>query len=172
MKTKTLIFLLCSGAGFSVPALAADNAFYLGIKGGKMVVDLPEYNDNSSTGLVLGYKISDGSSGSVAVEGEFTESSKADITVLKLTGKWDIQTQAIYLATRIGGDLYFKAKVGYLNEDVNVDIVGANIAGSDSGLSAGLGLGWKLGKKAFIELEFTIIEQDIGFGSFGAHFSF
>lgn len=172
MQTKTLIFALCAGLTFSATAQAADSPLYLGLKAGKVMIDISAYDDANSTGLVLGYKISDNADGSLAVEGEYTKSSTADITVLGIKGEWDVDTLAVYLAYRSGGDLYFKGKVGYLNEDINVNIVGATISGSDSGMSYGVGGGWKLGKKAALELEYTVIEEDANFVSLGVNFNF
>ena len=172
MQTKILLPTLCLGIGLSGTALAAENPLYIGLKAGKMVIDVPEYVDANSTGFVVGYKIFDNTSGSFAVEGEYTKSTQENITVSNVTGKWDIDTLAVYLAYRSGGDLYLKGKIGYLRENINVSIVGASISGSDNGLSAGIGGGWKLGKKAALELEYTIIEQDANFISVGVNFSF
>ena len=172
MYAKKLAFVFCIGLGLSGPVLAAGNPFYVGVKGGTMMVDLSEYDDASSLGVLLGYRITDDSSGSVAVEAEFTNSSSSDITVLGKTGNWDINTFAGYLTYRTPGNLYLKGKIGFLNEDINVNIVGANISGSDSGLSIGVGGGWKLGTNAALELEYTVIEQDINFLSLGVNFSF
>ncbi|MBI3545191.1 MAG: porin family protein [Gammaproteobacteria bacterium] len=172
MKIKSLIFAVCLTVVSPAAVLAADNPLYVGLKGGVMMVDLSEYDQATSAGVVLGYKIFGNADSSLAIEGEYTTSSSADINVLGFKGKWDIDTWAAYLAYRIGGDMYFKGKVGYLNEDINVDIVGANISGSDSGLSVGIGVGWKLGKKNALELEYTVIEQDVNFVSLGVNFSF
>jgi hypothetical protein len=172
MKAKILLFILCSGIGFSGPALAAGSPFYLGLKAGRMMVDVSEFEDANSVGLVAGYKFFDGASGSLAVEGEYTNSSSADITVLGVTGKWDIDTLAVYLAYRSGGDLYLKGKIGYLDEEISASIAGFGISGSDSGLSVGIGGGWKIGANSALELEYTMIEEDVNFLSLGVNFSF
>lgn len=172
MQAKILLSVLCLGIGLSGATLAADNPFYIGLKAGKLMIDVPEYVDANSTGFVVGYRIFDNASGSFAVEGEYTKSTQENITVSNVTGKWDMDTLAVYFAYRSGGDLYLKGKIGYLNEDVNVSIAGASISGSDNGLSAGIGGGWKFGKKAALELEYTIIEQDANFISVGVNFSF
>lgn len=173
MKTRNAITALCLGVSLlSVSAFAADSPLYVGIKGGTMMVSPSEFEDANSFGLVLGYKLFDNPSGSLAVEGEFTNSSSEKITILNVTGKWDIDTKAVYLAYRTSGDLYFKGKIGYLDEDVNVNIAGASISGSDSGASYGIGGGWKLGKSSALELEYTIIETDVDFISLGVNFSF
>lgn len=174
MKIKSLLFV--SGLAWASispnMAQAADNPLYVGLKGGLMMVDLSEYDDATSAGVVLGYKIMQNNDGSLALEGEFTTSSSADIQVLGVKGKWDIDTWAAYLAYRVGGDMYFKAKAGILNEDVNVDIAGANISGSDSGLSVGVGVGWKFDKKNSLEVEYTVVEEDVNFVSVGVNFAF
>lgn len=172
MQTKKLISALCLGIGLSGPVMAAESPWYAGIKAGTMSVDVSAYEDATSMGLILGYRLSDNSSGSLAVEGEYTNSSSENITVLGISGKWDVDTLAVYLAYRTGGDLYFKGKIGYLNEDVNVNIAGASISGSDSGASYGIGGGWKFGKTNAVELEYTIIETDVDFISLGVNFGF
>jgi len=156
----------------SGPVFAEGNPFYVGLKGGKMMVSPSEFQDATSTGLVLGFKLSDTASGSLAIEGEFTNSSSETLTVLGTSGTWDIDTTAVYLAYRTGGDAYFKGKMGYLDEKVNASIAGASISGSDSGLSFGIGGGWKIGKSTSLELEYTIIEQDVNFVSVGFNFGF
>jgi Outer membrane protein beta-barrel domain len=172
MKIKSILFALCLGMSLAAPAMAAGNPLYLGVKGGKMMVDLSEYEDVSTAGLVVGYKLFDNQAGSVAVEGEYTNSSTGDITVLGVTGQWDIDTWALYAAYRTPGNLYAKAKAGVLHEKINVNIVGAGISGSDSGLSLGVGGGLRLGRNAALELEYTIVEQDVNFASLGVNLNF
>ena len=170
MKAKILLFISFLGIGFSGSALAAGSPFYLGLKVGSMMVDVSEFEDADSVGLVAGYKIYDNASGSVAIEGEYTNSSSADIN--GIPGKWDIDTLAVYLAYRSSGDLYFKGKIGYLDEDISASAFGTSISGSDSGLSVGVGGGWKIGTKSALELEYTMIEEDVNFLSLGVNFSF
>lgn len=172
MQIRLLITGLCVVTGLSGQAMAVENPWYVGLKAGTMSVDVSAYEDATSLGLLLGYKLSSDSNGSLAVEGELTNSSSENITVLGVTGKWDIDTLAVYLAYRTGGDLYLKGKVGYLDEDVNVNIAGASISGSDSGASYGIGAGWKFGKSNAVELEYTIIETDVDFISLGVNFGF
>jgi hypothetical protein len=153
--------------------MAAESPFYLGLKAGKMMVDPAEFEDATSSGLVfVGYKFSNNPGGSLAIEGEYTNSSSENITILGTTGKWDIDTIAVYVAYRTGGDLYFKGKAGYLHEDVSANIAGASISGSDSGLSLGIGAGLKIGKSNALELEYTIVEEDVSFLSLGFNFGF
>ena len=172
MKTKSLILSLSLVMSFAAPAMAADNPLYLGLKGGKMMVDVSEFDDTSTAGIVLGYKLLDKQGGSLAIEGEYTNSSTADINVLNVTGQWDIDTWAVYAAYRTPGNLYLKAKAGVLHEKINASSVGASISGSDTGLSAGIGAGWRVGKKAALEFEYTVIEQDVNFVSLGVIINF
>lgn len=170
MKNKLMACVLCLGIGFSGPALAAGGPFYLGLKVGSMMVDVSGFDDASAVGFVAGYKFFDNAGGSVAIEGEYNDSSSADIK--GFPAKWDIRTVAVYLAYRSAGDLYFKGKAGYLDEKVTASGFGTTISGSDSGLSVGVGGGWKMGKQAALELEFTIIEEDVNYLSLGVIFSF
>lgn len=148
IKTKSLLLAFCLGLCVSGPAPAAESPWYLGLKGGTMNVDLSQFNDATSGGVLLGYQFARNASGSFAVEGEYTNSSSENVTVSNVRGKWDIDTFAVYLAYRSAGDLYFKGKIGVLNEDVKVTVPGASISGTDTGASIGIGGGWRFGKTA------------------------
>jgi outer membrane immunogenic protein len=119
----------------------------------------------------------------------------------------NIETTAIYGVYRSGGDLYFKAKLGYLNEkttltgsanalDFHVYISGVaepdeftlqqgddgfedftdestiTESESDSGVSAGLGLGYKFTDRFFSELEYTMLSDDLNMYSLSINFAF
>ena len=82
-------------------------------------------------------------------------------------GNWKIETLAGYGAYRTASDFYVKAKIGYLREDVTVSGIGSDISGKDSGLSYGAGVGYRFNSKSGLELEYTVIEDDISFIGLG-----
>lgn len=157
---------------------AADEMWYVGAKAGWMMIDnldigiagvTVDADNGINGGIVAGYQLRSGSTGSVAIEGEFTTAlSVGEMTVSgpggSVAGDWEVQTMAVYGAYRSAGDLYFKAKMGFLSEDVDITLGGASTSGSDSGVSFGIGGGWQMGTGR-IELEYTTVEEDINFFS-------
>ncbi len=144
-----------------VVATPASADWLFGVKTGPMVIDVGGFSDTTNTGVVVGYEIG-AVVADLALEAEFTTSTSDG----KL-GSQDVSldTQALYLAFRTAGPFYFKAKAGYVNEDLKV----GNESSSDTGLSYGVGLGLGLGL-AQLELELTTIDTDIVFISVGAQF--
>ncbi len=107
------------------------------------------------------------------IEGEYTDTvSEGDATFGGIHGEWEIETYAIYGVFRTRGTLFFKGKIGYLHEDVSSTVGGFGATGSDSGLSLGIGAGLRIGHHGSIELEYTIIEEDVDYLSVGLNYYF
>ena len=159
MKIKHLLPVIVLGLGTIGAADAADEKWYAGAKGGFMLIDnldvgIPgvtvDADNGLNGGLFVGYQWGLGGAGSIAAEGEFTTAlSAGDMTVTgpggSITGEWEVQTLAIYTAYRSAGDLYFKGKIGFLDEDVDVTLAGTTANASESGMSLGIGAGWNMG---------------------------
>jgi len=81
---------------------------------------------------------------------------------------WDIETLTAYLAYRTAGNIFLKAKAGYGWWDVNVD-GGAprGFEDDDWDFAFGAGVGYRLSSKAGLEVEYTVIQDDIDFLSLG-----
>lgn len=148
--------------------------FYAGLKIGIMDADISGFDDATNVGITIGYNYNE----NIAIEGEFTTSSSdGDVTISGVPGIWDVNTVAVYGVYRIGQKFYFKAKAGYLHEEVTIKVTGGgasglSIEGTDSGFSAGLGGGWRVTDHAFIEAEYTLIESDVNYFSIGVNYSF
>ena len=172
MQTRTLIAILCLGVGLSGTALAEDSPWYVGIQAGQFSVDLSEFDSTNGVGVMLGYKVNN----LVSIEGALTTTGEdGDVTVqgVQGVGNWDLTTTAVYAAIRSSGNLYFKGKVGYLYEKVTASISGLfYTSDSQSDFSYGVGAGWRIGDGLGLELEYTIIEEDIDFISLGVNFGF
>ncbi|WP_299941424.1 outer membrane beta-barrel protein [uncultured Microbulbifer sp.] len=78
------------------------------------------------------------------------------------TVDYSISTQAVYATYRTQGDIYFKGRFGYLNEEVDVKSFGN---GSDSGASVGVGAGFNLVENISFEAEYTLIEEEVDYWS-------
>lgn len=170
----TRMYTWVAGAvlGLSVvgPAYAAPplNPIYFGIKAGTMDADADGFKDASNLGLFAGYTFTQDATGELSAEGEYTRTfDKGDVRAGPVRGDWDVESLAGYLAYRTAGSVYVKAKGGYLWRDISVDGLGRGIEGSDTGFSYGAGVGGRFSNKAGIEIEYTVIDDDISFLSLG-----
>ena len=61
------------------------------------------------------------------------------------------------------------ARIGLLREEIDTDVLGSE---SDSGLSVGVAIGYKVNPQINLEAEITSIEEDINFFSAGMRYKF
>lgn len=153
----------------AAPALAQENPVYFGIKAGQMNPDADGFDDASNIGFIFGYNLFQDANGTLALEAEYTRNlSEGDVAIGGARGAWKIETLAGYGAYRTAGDVYVKAKAGILREDAKVSIGGGGISsGKDSGFSFGAGVGVRFNRKVGLEIEYTVINEDVGFLSLG-----
>lgn len=175
LRATALTLMISLGALWTANAQAANNNIldhlYYGAKVGLMMPDIPGWGDAVNIGGVVGAPVTHLAQGSISVEGELTTSViKGDANYFGFTGHWGITTLAGYGVFRTDGPMYFKAKAGYLFEDVNVSIGGATGYGSDSGVTFGVGGGMRLSGGHTLEIEYTIIDSDVNFLSLGYKF--
>lgn len=157
-QIKTFILVGLLGLVAAAPA-SAD--WFFGAKTGPMLIDVGGISDTTNVGVVVGYDLGVGV-GDLALEGEITTTtSSGDFLGLDV----DVDTQALYLAFRTAGPIYFKAKGGFANEEISI----GPISDSETGVSYGVGLGFGIGI-AQLELELTTIEADVAFFSVGVQF--
>lgn len=163
------VFVFTAVMGVCTAAAAQENPLYFGLKAGQMDLDASGFDNSSNFGLMLGYDLYRDANGALAVEAEYTHDiSKGDVNVSGVGGNWKIETLAGYGAYRTAGPVYLKAKAGYLREDISVSgISGNTVSGKDSGFSFGAGVGYHFNSKTGIELEYTVIEEDVNFLSIG-----
>lgn len=145
---------------------SADGSIYAGGKIGLMDLDFRNTDEATNLGVLLGYDFAGTSAIRGAIELELTTTIfDGDIDG---AGDWDLDTQAAYGVIKIGDALYAKLKGGVLHEEGSVN----GHSGSDTELSVGLGGGWRLAPNVALEAEYTRIEDDVDFWSFGANFYF
>lgn len=175
MRGPGLVLVLILALSGGLPAAEAGERarpFYLGILGGRMLIDDRGFDDVSTLGFNVGYRFPEQSWGSLAVEGELTGSEQGDVSLAGLRGDWDLTTLGVYVAYRTPGVVFFKARAGILAQDLNVSGVGRDLDTTESGYSGGLGFGLELGKLFSLEAEYTYIEKDIDFYSAGIKLHF
>lgn len=157
-KILPLGLALASLASAPVFAAAGDDGLHLGFKTGMMDVDVGGFDIDMPLGFVLGFE--QGLYG-FEIEANF---AGGDIEGFDL----DFDTFAFYGVYRSAGEVYFKGKLGFLRENVDIDGI---VSEDDSGLSLGLGVGTRVDNLSF-EAEFTIIEEDVNYLSVGANVHF
>lgn len=143
----------------------ADNGPYFGFKAGFMDADAGGHKDPFNLGGVFGYRFFEEGHGSGAIEAEGTITLKDGD--MDRGGDWDISTLAIYFAYRTAGELYFKGKGGFAQQNIG----GTGAVPDETGLSLGIGVGWKATRKAGLEIEFTLFD-DVDFLSVGFYSNF
>lgn len=168
MKTLTRLNLIAITIVFFLASAAvAEASLYIGLKAGVMASDISALDDATNGGLLVGYSF-----GPFALEAEYTGPiSEGDIQGFS-SGEWDVDTLALYAVVRTPGPIYFKGKLGVLNEDAKVSLSSISGPGSDTGASIGAGLGVSIPLIGNIEAEYTIIEEDFNFISIGFNYNF
>jgi hypothetical protein len=149
---------LMAGMAFA-PAALADWTF--GANAGKMMIDASGVDDPTNAGVVIGKEWSV-VFGDAAVEAEFTTSIDDGSF---LGNDVNVNTQAVYGAIRTAGPVYVIGKLGVLREEVEI----GSISDSDTGVSAGIGVGFSIGL-AQMEVQYTVVEEDISYLSVGVRF--
>ncbi|MDT3706062.1 MAG: hypothetical protein ROZ09_04495 [Thiobacillus sp.] len=155
---------LMAGVAFA-PAAMAD--LYFGANAGAMMIDGASYDDPVNAGVLIG-KEWGVVAGDIGVQAEFTTTIN-DGTYIGFPPPYvhdvTIDTLALYGVFRTAGPIYLIAKAGVLHEEVEVGPASAD----DTGLAAGVGVGFSIGV-AQLELEYTQIEEDVGYLSVGVRF--
>ena len=158
---KTLIFpgfLLIFAVLFAIPLQTFAGGLTFGAKAGPMLLDVSGADDPMNGGVVFGTELGI-FVGDLAVEGELTR------TIDSGDDEIEIDTYAAYLAFRTPGPIYFKARGGVLKWELETPIA----EDDDTGTSFGLGVGFSLAIIK-LELDYTIIDDDINFLSIGLQF--
>lgn len=149
--------------GLACPRQA--DAWYIGIKGGPMISSIGGMDNAGNLGALVGKDVYSFNYGTLSVEGEFTstiedgEISQAEF----FNGKWDLNTLGLWMAYRSQHRLYGKLRLGINYVDINVDRAGNNFKDDTTGLSWGIGAGWKIDEVFSMEVEYTQ-ETDLELG--------
>jgi len=147
--------------------------WYLGGSVGLMDNNASGYDDATNAGGLLGYDVYTRDIIAVSLEGEITTTaSKGDVSINGVDGDWDIDTQAAYIAARLGERFYMKVRYGVLREDASVKIDGVSQSDSDTSGSWGGALGWMLTPQWGIQLDGTMVESNVNYWNLGVKYHF
>ncbi len=141
----------------------ASEGVYLGLKTGRMSLDIENEELKMPIGFQAGYDFGNG----FAVEGEYNKSEIESFG----DDKVDFTTMALYGVYRYGDSFYGKLKAGALKEEVKVSADSNSGTFDDTGFSGGLGIGYRFDYFS-LEAEYVIIESDVSYLSFGVNFHF
>ncbi len=160
MKRLLLCALLAAPGIFYATGASAE--LYFGAKTGPMLIDEGGFDDPINTSFTAGYQTGI-VLGDLGVEGEISRTATNGETA----GGEDVEvaTEAVYVALRTAGPVYFKARTGLIRREVTV----GSQSDDDTGGSVGLGIGFGLGILQ-IEIDYTQIDSDINYLTLGIQF--
>lgn len=172
MKFRYLLIVVLAVLCAGVTQAAEERSWYGGVKTGIMTLSPTGFGDLTQGGVLFGYRFVRADWGSVAFEGEYTDTlMEGDMDFLD-AAEWDGETLAGCFAYRSPGRGYFKGKVGYVDVTARVSFNDLSDEVDDSDYAAGIGFGWKLRKNMALEVEWTraFFDEDLDFYSFGFNF--
>lgn len=105
------------------------------------------------------------------VDFEYMRSSvdaKATVGGIDVSSDIDIDTFAVYGGYRSPDQLYYLGKLGLIHENVDGD----GFSESEMGLSFSVGGGYRFQDNFSVELEFTSVEEDVGFVGLTGRYTF
>lgn len=170
MIRRTFLMLLIMGA---VSIAHAAGGVYLGPSVGIMDADANGFDEATNAGVLLGYEFFNLEQFYVSAEAEFTTTvSDGDLKFGGQKGEWDIDTRAIYLASRVGDVIYMKVRFGAAWSDVSAKIAGLSVSDSDSSISWGGALGWNFTRHWAVQADGTRMDSDVNYWNLGVNYRF
>lgn len=161
MNRQIKLYILLAILSLVMASPASAGGLIFGANTGTMNIDDADVTDPRNVGFMLGYEMGV-VLGDLAFEGEITRTvANGDLNGADVK----VGTEALYVALRTAGPIYFKGRVGTLQEKVEI----GSVSGTDSGSSYSLGIGFSLGLVQ-AELDFTRVEADINYISLGVVF--
>lgn len=142
----------------------ADGQWLAGIKLGVVEADLASieganYDSSEMVTFVFGYQFSRpiGNGGTSSIELELGTTNDSDIGGgggINGVGEWDMHTSAVFFNYRTPGTVYFKAKLGFLDSNIDSRFFGnRTIKSDDASFAGGLGFGVRLAGTNNINIE-------------------
>lgn len=170
MKRQQLLsVLLLTAASYAAQA----EGWYVGASAGVMDADVGGFDEATNAGVLLGYDVFTRDIFSVSLEGELTTTvSDGDVKFGNTNGDWDIDTQAAYVAARLGDTFYIKVRYGVARADVSVSLTDSTISGNDTGGSWGAALGWMFNKNWGVQADGTMVDSDVNYWNAGIRYQF
>lgn len=147
--------------------------FYLGASAGIMDANVSGFDNAVNTGVLAGYDVYTKEIFAVSLETEFTTTiSDGDVEIRGNKGDWDIDTQAAYIAARLGKRAYLKARYGVVRSDISVKVDGIKRNNSDTSGSWGAAIGWMFTDAWGIQADGVLADSDVTYWNLGVKYQF
>lgn len=147
--------------------------FYLGASTGIVDADVSGFDDAVNAGIIAGYDVYTRDIIAVSLEAEFTTTiSDGDVEIQGYEGDWNIDTQAAYIAFRMGQRAYLKVRYGVVHNDVTVKVAGYKGSDSDTSGSWGGAIGWMLTDHWGMQVDGTLLDSDVNYWNLGVKYQF
>ncbi len=141
------------------PQTYAEDGLYFGLQGGIITNDDDGFDDVTNLGLAIGYEFLDLWAADFAIEGAYTTTTDAGDA--PGGGDWEVEAVGLFGALRSAGPVYVIAKAGVLRQRLDAGAA----SHEESGLAAGLGLGFSLALAQF-ELQYVRLDANLNFFAF------
>lgn len=110
---------------------------YLGAKAGYLRPSVDNADETTAGSVVVGYELADVLLADVSLEAEYTKAlEEGDIGSLD----WDYSNYGVFAAVRGGGPIYLRARVGMVNQEIEVN----GSSDNSTGAAATIGFGFSL----------------------------
>ena len=145
----------------------------VGVKGGQTLIsdleDLGLFGLETDGSLAVGFSLGYALTETLHAEVDFI-SGGAEFSGPGGSLEADYDTVSVYSVFKSKGSLYFAGKIGITR--ATIDFSSIDSEESDSGLSAGFGGGYRVSKPFSLEVEFTIVDQDLSWFLVSARYTF
>lgn len=180
LSTAIVALAVIVSPAFSETAVSSESSeegqSYIGIKGGPLIIGhgIPFNDDGVMLSILYGYDFPDNG---WAVEGEFSTTVSKASSDLQGYGDLGVTTLGGYAVYRTSGRFYVKAKIGLLYEYLTSSVTSSggltiDVDGPGMSIPIGIGGGVRIADKLTAELEYTMIEADIGYPSLVLNWQF
>lgn len=173
---RLILATVAISALFGHPTFADTGKFSIAAKAGTTLESIPtpivpganvSFEGDTAAGISLSYNLDANSSidlefvrgGATATVSNAFNSADLDVT---------INTTALYWFQKTSGDWYFSYKIGILQEELSSDDIPSE---TDTGLSFGVGGGYRFNPNIEIALEYVKVEADVEWALLSVRFT-
>ena len=166
LKNILAIALLSSVSTLSLAESDTANRVHAGVKLGGAISGLDDFDNGNAFGFQLGFNFNN----NFSAEFEYTKSN--------LDGPFDVELDTssfgVYGTYRSSGQVYFLGKVGFIDLDITFESeqFSTSVSESETGLSYGIGGGYKITDSLGVEAEYTILDADLSTLGIVARYTF
>ena len=163
MKLKKVILAVVSMC-ISTAVYSADAPFYFGVGAGQTNISKNvngDYKVASTATFSAGVTLSEGSSFTTSAFARYTQTlTKETSTVDSVIDEYKEESLGLFLSAKTSSDFYAKANLGVVNHRISTNTV---VTYDKIKPSAGFGFGMTNDTGGVVELEYTIVGEDISY---------